>query len=335
MGEKKNADQHKEGRENKKKESKNNVNTVVLKADLHCDGCASKVLKCIRTFDGVETATIGEGLITVAGKIDPAKLREKVEQKTHKRVELVSPPANKDNNNYNNGENNGTNKKEKKENNNGENKENVKGKENNGDNKKSKETKPPLTTAVMKVHLHCEGCIQKIGSIVTKTKGYMEMKIDKQKELVTVTGAMDMKALASVLKKRLKKDVEIVPPKKESEKKENGGGDTAKNGGGEKAKSNGGGGDKAKNGGGGGDKAKNGGGGGDKAKSGGDGDGDVVGGGGEKMENRMQYQAPYPYPSMYGPGGGVEQFHYNPYPVAPYHAPQMFSDENPNACSVM
>lgn len=128
------------------------------------------------------------------------------------------------------------------------------------------------------------------------------MKIDEQKDLVTVTGAMDMKALAELLQKQLKKDVEIVPPKKEGEKKEKGGGDKGKSGGG-----------------------------------GGDG-GD---GGDEKMEgNKMQsqmagYTNPYPYPFMYGPGVAGDQFHYNPYAVQQYHAPQMFSDENPNACSVM
>lgn len=119
------------------------------------------------------------------------------------------------------------------------------------------------------------------------------MKIDKQTDLVTVTGAMDMKALAEVLQKQLKKDVQIVPPKKENEKKEKGGGD--------------------------------------KGNGGGD-------GGGEKMDvNRMQQPqlVGYPYPFMYGPGMVGDQFQYNPYSVNQYHAPQMFSDENPNACSVM
>ncbi|KAI3461393.1 hypothetical protein Pfo_018056 [Paulownia fortunei] len=222
MGEKnkknKEGEQKKEG-ENKKKENgggKNNV-TVVLKADLHCDGCASKIIKCIRSFDGVDTVTIEDGQnITVVGKMDPVKLREKVEQKTHKKVELISPQPKKD----------------------GENKENAKGKENSGgdnakqekkkesqgknsndksDQKKSKE--PPVTTAVLKVNLHCDGCIQKIHKTVTKTKGYQEMKIDKQKDLVTVTGAMDMKALAEVLQKQLKKDVEIVPQRRKGRRK--------------------------------------------------------------------------------------------------------------------
>lgn len=121
------------------------------------------------------------------------------------------------------------------------------------------------------------------------------MKIDTQKDLVTVTGAMDMKALAEVLQKQLKREVAIVLPKKEGEKKENGGG---------------------------------GGGGGDKGKSGGD----------ENMQGSKMQAPPsgYPYPFIFGPGQAVggDQFHYNPY-AAQYHAPQMFSDENPNACSVM
>ncbi|XP_011090035.1 heavy metal-associated isoprenylated plant protein 3 isoform X2 [Sesamum indicum] len=238
MGEKKKKNsngeaQQKEGAESKKGDNgggKNNV-TVVLKADLHCEGCVSKVLKCIRSFDGVDTASIGdEQRITVVGKVDPVKLRERVEQKTHKKVELISPQPKKDNANKKNGDgkenakidggnSGGDGKQEKKK----EGKDNNSSK-NKSDEKKSKEKEPPVTTAVLKVHLHCEGCIQKIHKAVTKTKGYQEMKIDRQKELVTVTGAMDMKALAEVLKKHLKKEVEILPPKKEVEKKENGGG---------------------------------------------------------------------------------------------------------------
>ncbi|KAL2541079.1 Heavy metal transport/detoxification superfamily protein [Abeliophyllum distichum] len=268
------AEQKNENDNIKKKDNGGNDNiTAVLKADLHCDGCSSKFLKCIRSFDGVKTLTIDESQkITVTGKFDPAKLRGKVEEKTHK--------------------------------------------------------KPPVTTAVLKVHLHCEGCIQKIHKIVTKTKGYEEMKIDRQKDMVTVAGAMDMKALAETLKKHLKKEVELVLPKKEGggEKKEKSGGDKGKGGGEDKGKS----GSKEE---GGGNKGKGGGGGGgDKGKGGGEEED-----GGEKMEgNKMQFQFVNPYPSMYGAGQMGEQFQYHPHGYGPYyHAPQIFSDENPNACSVM
>lgn len=40
--------------------------------------------------------TIDGQKITVVGKVDPAMLREQVEQKTHKKVELISPQPKKD-----------------------------------------------------------------------------------------------------------------------------------------------------------------------------------------------------------------------------------------------
>ncbi|XP_057781840.1 heavy metal-associated isoprenylated plant protein 3 [Salvia miltiorrhiza] len=273
-----------------KKEKESGGITVVLKADFHCDGCASKVIKCIRSVDGVEAVTIDGQKITVVGRVDPAKLRDKVEQKTHKKVELISPQPKKDGGEKEKGKDSGggDGKNEKKKDN--------EGKKSNDKSDQKKE--PPLTTAVLKLNLHCDGCIHKIYKTVTKTKGYKDMKIDTQKDLVTVTGSIDMKALADVLQKQLKRDVAIVPPKNEGEKKEKGGGDG-------------------------------------KGKSGGDGGGD---GGDENVHgNKMQAPPPgYPYPFISGPGHAVgDQFHYNPYGAQLLHAPQIFSDENPNACSVM
>ena len=61
--------------------------------------------------------TIDGQKMTVVGNVDPAKLREKTEQKTHKKVELISPQPKKD----------------------GGEKENAKGKDNSGgDGKKEK-----------------------------------------------------------------------------------------------------------------------------------------------------------------------------------------------------
>ncbi|KAA8544118.1 hypothetical protein F0562_022130 [Nyssa sinensis] len=251
---------------------------VVLKVDMHCDGCATKVKKCIRSFEGVESVKGSDGdmnKITVTGKVDPLKLREYLEEKTRKKFEIVSPMP-----------------KKEKESGGGEKK-----KEDKPDEKKPKE--PPVTTAVLKMNLHCEGCIDKIRKFVTKTKGYQEMSFDRQKDLVTVKGMMDMKALAESLKEKFKRLVEIVPPKKE-------------------------GGDKKEKGGGGGGNEK-------KEKGGGD-------GGGKALENMMEYQyvpapvtvpvpMPYGYPPPYVYGSGYAMEH--------VHAPQLFSDENPNACSVM
>ncbi|GLT51437.1 hypothetical protein SLA2020_248470 [Shorea laevis] len=62
----------------------------------------------------------------------------------------------------------------------------------------------PATTAVLKLQLHCEDCIEKIQKTVAKTKGVQDMSMDEQKDLLTVKGTMDMKASTEVLKERLK-----------------------------------------------------------------------------------------------------------------------------------
>lgn len=78
----------------------------------------------IGVWIGVDAANIGdEQKITVVGKVDPAKLRERVEHKTHKKVELISPQLKKDDNK------------------NGDNKEKAKGKENSGSNNAKQEKK--------------------------------------------------------------------------------------------------------------------------------------------------------------------------------------------------
>ncbi|KAF3634424.1 heavy metal-associated isoprenylated plant protein 3-like [Capsicum chacoense] len=182
-----------------------NNRSVVLKLDLHCEGCVRRIIKAVRSFKGVEKVTCDgdTNKVTAIGEVDALKLKERVEKKLKRPVQLIYP-LQKDC------------KKEKQKNEKGT----------NGEDKKAKEKEPPVTTAVLKVHLHCEGCIKKIQKIITNNKGYKEMKMDFEKDLVTVTGAMDMKELVEALKKQGKKEVQIVPPKKEKEggEKQDGGG---------------------------------------------------------------------------------------------------------------
>ncbi|KAL0709922.1 hypothetical protein Bca4012_016900 [Brassica carinata] len=165
---------------------------VVLKVNMHCDGCASKFAKSVRAIQGVETvkAESGTGKVTVTGDVDPTKLREQLEVKTRKKVELVSPkPNNKESKEKN------TSKEDKKE------------------EKKTEEKKPkeaPVTTAVLKLDFHGQGCIDRIQKTVTKTQGVSGLSIDKEKQLVTVQGTMDVKNLANSLAEKLKRNVEIV-----------------------------------------------------------------------------------------------------------------------------
>ncbi|KAK2643435.1 hypothetical protein Ddye_025198 [Dipteronia dyeriana] len=281
----------------KKKEAEKGPLTVVLKVDMHCEGCASKIVRCVRAFDGVESVKteIASNKLTVVGSaLDPSKIREKLQNKTKKQVDLISPQPKKD-------------------------KENDPKPDNKPKPEEKKPKEAPVTTAVLKVVLHCQGCIEKIHKLVTKFKGVKEMSVDRQKDLVTVKGTMDVKALTESLKERLKRDVEIVPPKKEKDEKESNGGGGDSNGGGGKKKNKGGGGGK-----------------------GGDGDGDggqMVeegggGGGGEVKMEGNRYMVPPGY--GYGYGYHFPVYDYG-YPAGQMHAPapQVFSDENPNACCIM
>ncbi|KAJ6765506.1 HEAVY METAL-ASSOCIATED ISOPRENYLATED PLANT PROTEIN 6 [Salix purpurea] len=229
-----NVVEKKEGGENKKggngveKKQENSPVPVVLKVEMHCDGCVSTILKSVRSFEGVESveAEATSNKLTVTGKVDPLKIRDYLNHKTKKKVELISPQPQKQDTSKNN-----NNKEDKKSN----------------DKKPDTDAKPkeaPVITAVLKLEFHCQGCIEKIDKIVHKTKGVHERVLDKQKELVTVKGTMDVKALAETLKSRLKRAVDIVPPKKEKEKekeKEGGkDGENAAGGGGGKKKGGGG-----------------------------------------------------------------------------------------------
>ncbi|RWR91587.1 heavy metal-associated isoprenylated plant protein 3 isoform X1 [Cinnamomum micranthum f. kanehirae] len=285
MGEKEGGDQ-KKGDGGKKEDG---PITVVLKVDMHCEGCAKKVKRAVKGFDGVQEVKgdSSNNKLTVVGKVDPEKIRERIEYKTKKNVVLVSPLPNKDKEGGGGG---GEKKKEKPDE-----------KEKKLDDKKPKE--PVVSTIVLKIRLHCEGCIHKIKRIISKTKGVEHVAVDPQKDLVTVKGTMDAKTLLEYLKEKLKRGVEIVQPKKDD-----GGGDKKGKGGG------GGGGEK---------KDKEGGGGGEKK------DGDKKGGE-EKKEEAGKVEA-----NKYEYFGGYAQYSGYGYSIENAHAPQIFSDENPNACSIM
>ncbi|KAJ0027793.1 hypothetical protein Pint_35694 [Pistacia integerrima] len=300
------------------------VITVVLKMELHCEGCAKKVKRAMKHYEGVQSVKTDcdANKVTVVGKVDPAKMKERLEEKTKKKVELISPQPKKDA-----AAGGGDKKPDEK-----------KAEEKKPDEKKAEEKKAPKEiTVVLKIRLHCDGCISKIKRIIKKINGVENVTVDNGKDLVTVKGTMDVKELVPYLKDKLKRNVEVVPAKKDDggEKK-----DAKAAAGGEKK---------------------------DKEaapaaapaadKGGEKKEKEAPAGGGDapKMEvSKMEYFG-YPYPppptywydaSVYGhqsypmeqqhqqvmyvnQGYGME--HHNPH----MHAPQMFSDENPNACSVM
>lgn len=174
------------------------------------------------------------------------------------------------------------------------------------------------------------------------------MSLDGSKDLVTVKGTMDVKEMVPYLNEKLKRNVEVVPPKKDDDKKEKGGDEKKEKEGGEKKEKDGGGEKKEKEEGGGEKKEKDGAAAAAKAEV-------------NKMEYVYQMATSFwydgghfpgqtSYPTEFHPAYGGNNHYVEPgyvnqgYPVQPPlpyylhpHAPppQMFSDENPNGCSIM
>ncbi|KAJ1694859.1 hypothetical protein LUZ63_011557 [Rhynchospora breviuscula] len=210
-GEEKKGGEEKKTEEKKEEGDNGGKEEVIMKVHLHCEGCAMKVKKAIRAVPGAERVKLDfeNNKITVSGKADPWKLKQCIELKTKKNVEIISPvdpPKKKDDS-------------EKKPATTDDNSIDQKKK---GNSKKPREV--PESTVVLKIRLHCEGCIDRIRRIICKIKGVKEVTVDENKDLVTVRGTMDVKSLPNILAEKLKRSVEVVPVKKEDT------GDTASTG---------------------------------------------------------------------------------------------------------
>ncbi|RLM81024.1 uncharacterized protein C2845_PM12G31050 [Panicum miliaceum] len=301
----KNKDHNKDkGKDQENKDSKDKgkkpppplpVVTAVLKVDMHCDGCAKRIRGSVHRYPGKAEAApfplppslvslfpnqvmliigvegvameVDKGTMTVVGRFDAKKLRDRVAKKTRKKVDLVG------NNNAGNKGGGGNNKggggggsnqqkgaseedgkpekehdgeKEDKGKGKDDHQEEDKGKDNKGgggggnggggkgkgggkDNKKP--TVPVVGTVVLKIGstgLHCEGCMNRIRSKLFKIRGVEQVKMDMAKNQVTVTGTMDAKALPEKLRKKLRRPVDVVPAK--DGKQQDGGGGKDKDG---------------------------------------------------------------------------------------------------------
>ncbi|XP_028553062.1 heavy metal-associated isoprenylated plant protein 7-like isoform X1 [Dendrobium catenatum] len=185
-----------EVKEKKKKEEE--PQEIVLKVDMHCEGCARKVAKSLRGIEGVEEVKIDSKarMVVVKGKTaDPLKVCERVQKKTRRKVEIISPlpkpPA-----------------EEKKE----------EAKEAPPEEKKEE---PKPITVTLKVRMHCEACAQVLQKRIKKINGVESVETDFVNEQVTVKGFVDPTSLIEDVYRRTKKQASIVPmeEKKEEENK--------------------------------------------------------------------------------------------------------------------
>ncbi|CAN4100624.1 unnamed protein product [Withania somnifera] len=171
---------------------------IVLRVFMHCEGCARKVRKCLKGFQGVEdvlTDCKTHKVVVKGEKADPLKVLERIQKKSHRQVELLSPipkpppPA----------------EEPKKL----EEKEAVK--------PPDKKEEPQVITVVLKVHMHCEACAQEIKKRIQRMKGVENAEPDLKNSRVTVKGVFEATKLVDYVSKRTGKQAVIV--KVEPEKK--------------------------------------------------------------------------------------------------------------------
>ncbi|XP_011044104.1 PREDICTED: muscle M-line assembly protein unc-89-like [Populus euphratica] len=286
--------------EETKKESPPAPQEIVLKVYMHCEGCARKVRRWLKGFEGVEDVTTDckTSKVVVKGeKADPLKVLERIQRKSHRQVVLISPIPKPPS-------------EEKKK---AEEKEKPKVEE--------KKEKPPVIIAMLRVYMHCEACALEIKKRIQRMQGVESAEPDLKSSQVIVKGVFEPQQLVEYVYKRTGKHAVIVkqePEKKEEEKEKEKGKESKEEKKGEES-----------------DKQKKGGGG-----EQGEGKDKKEGGGSEAKavaapppppaeetteETRVVELRKMDFYNYYSPRSYE---HYSP-------PPQIFSDENPNACSVM
>ncbi|KAF0929277.1 hypothetical protein E2562_019599 [Oryza meyeriana var. granulata] len=170
---------------------------IVLKVDMHCEGCAKKVEKSLLRFEGVEGVKADSRSKTVVVKsrtADPGKVCERVQRKTKRRVELISPlppPP----------------EEEKKE-------------ETPPPPPEEKKEEPPKAiTIILKVQMHCDACAQLLQKRISKIEGVESVGIDLPNDQVIIKGIMDPAVLIDSIQRKTRRPAVIVEEEKPPEEK--------------------------------------------------------------------------------------------------------------------
>ncbi|KAL3519271.1 hypothetical protein ACH5RR_017420 [Cinchona calisaya] len=190
--------------EEKKEEEAQRPQEIVLKVDMHCEACARKVTRALKGFQGVETVTAdckGSKVVVTGKTADPIKVCERIQKKSGRKVELISPlpkPPTEDNSTT-------TNKEETKE-----------------PVEVKKEEPPAVITVVLNIQMHCEACAQVLQKRIRKVQGVESVTTDVENNQVIVKGVVDPEKLVTDVYKRTRKQASIVKDeeKKEVEKKD-------------------------------------------------------------------------------------------------------------------
>ncbi|XP_057951268.1 heavy metal-associated isoprenylated plant protein 9 isoform X2 [Malania oleifera] len=316
-----------EGGEKKQEEEAKPPSPFVLYVDLHCVGCAKKIERSIMKLRGVEEVVMDmvQNQVTIKGVVEPQAVCMRIRKKTKRTAKVLSPlPATE-----------------------GEPMPDVISSQVSG-----------LATVELNVNMHCEACAAQLKRKILKMRGVRTAETELSSGKVTVTGTMNAERLVDYVYRRTKKQARIVPqpepavappetkdnndedqnkpapkeaaaaeankPPPEEKKEENAPAAAEAEKKEENKEGGGGGGDEAKK-----EQKKEGGG--DEGKAGGDNEEqkqEAKGGDNGEQMNIVNVEAEE----------SMKMMMYNYYPplyvMERIPPPQLFSDENPNACSI-
>ncbi|GMH26854.1 hypothetical protein Nepgr_028697 [Nepenthes gracilis] len=189
----------KEGEEKKKEEEmkEDGAQEIVLRVDMHCEGCAEAVARSLIGFEGVEEvkADCNTSKVVVKGKttVDPEKLCRRIRQKSGRKAELISSLPNPSEETKDDGK----------------------------DHKEEKKVEPRQpTTTVLRVRMHCEACAKALQKRIRRIQGVESVDTDIANDQVIVKGVVDPSTLVEHVYKRTRKRASIIYDEEKVEEKE-------------------------------------------------------------------------------------------------------------------
>ncbi|XP_004490551.1 heavy metal-associated isoprenylated plant protein 9-like [Cicer arietinum] len=189
--EKKEESKEEKPAEEEKKEEPKPPSPCVLFVDLHCVGCAKKIQRSIMKMRGVEGVVIdmAKNEVTIKGIVEPQAICNTITKKTKRRANVISPlpPAE------------------------GEPIPEVVNSQVSGPE-----------TVELNVNMHCEACAEQLKKKILQMRGVQTAVTEFSTGKVTVTGTMDANKLVDYVYRRTKKQAKIVPQPEPEKKEEEG-----------------------------------------------------------------------------------------------------------------
>ncbi|XP_027333323.1 heavy metal-associated isoprenylated plant protein 9-like isoform X1 [Abrus precatorius] len=173
-----------------KKEETKPPSPCVLFVDLHCVGCAKKIQRYIMKMRGVEGVVIDmtKNEVTIKGIVEPQAICNIITKKAKRRANVISPLPAAE----------------------GEPIPEV----------VNSQVSGPVTVE-LNVNMHCEACAEQLKRKILQMRGVQTALTEFSTGKVLVTGTMDANKLVDYVYRRTKKQAKIVPqPEPEPEKKE-------------------------------------------------------------------------------------------------------------------